>query len=410
MQQLDDDMDELFRDAAARYPLKTDGQDWNAVMGRLQPPANAVPVSKSRNKGNRFLWLLLVAPLFFIAHLPELGSGIPHLSTNKDTVIIKQYSKTIGKTGTAATTAGTENVYMRKPSTETAPVQQTVALQKAGTGRWNRFQKPDEVVLPGAVQHSTGMNRSPGAENNSNSTGNTASLPPVATTSEKNDTISIIPAASNATDSAAKPVIIEKKQPAKKGWYAGIVVSPDISTVKWQQTGKLGYGTGVLIGYRISKRIAVETGLLWDRKYYNSKGEYFDTKKIPGTNNWKITEVDGWCRMFEIPLHARYFFSTRAKSSWYLNGGLSSYIMNRESYDYSYNWNNNPVVANRAYDNATRNWFSIIHAGIGYERTIGAKAQLRVEPYLKIPAGGLGIGNLPVTSLGLNIGITRSFR
>ncbi len=43
MQLLDDDMDELFRNAASRYPLKTDGADWDALSRRLHPEDDAVP-------------------------------------------------------------------------------------------------------------------------------------------------------------------------------------------------------------------------------------------------------------------------------------------------------------------------------------------------------------------------------
>ena len=37
MQSINDDMDELFRKAAADYPF-ADGTDWDAVMLRLQTP------------------------------------------------------------------------------------------------------------------------------------------------------------------------------------------------------------------------------------------------------------------------------------------------------------------------------------------------------------------------------------
>ena len=47
--------------------------------------------------------------------------------------------------------------------------------------------------------------------------------------------------------------------------------------------------------------------------------------------------------------------------------------------------------------------------GVGYEHNIGNGTKLRVEPYLKIPLKGLGIGNMPITSSGLYIGISHSF-
>lgn len=196
----------------------------------------------------------------------------------------------------------------------------------------------------------------------------------------------------------------------QKGLYAGIVASPDISTVKLQHVSKVGYNAGIVVGYRISRRVAVETGVLLERKYYYSDGSHFSTKKIPIPSDMKIINVDGWCNMIEIPVTMRYVFGIKEKSNWYVNGGLTSYIMNRENYAYKYEMNNWVDTKTWDYKNASRNWFSIIHAGVGYEHRLGAVGTLRVEPYLNIPAGGVGIGNLPITSVGLNVGITRPIR
>jgi hypothetical protein len=417
MQQLEDDMDELFRDAATQYPLKTEGQDWNAVMSRLHQPgkAPAPVIGAVKGKWYRRFWLLLLTPLFFIAHLPKLnmGTGSPHtlvnvtaavstpvLTKEKETVRLEERPLAIVEKEAVAVTASK------------LPVPGKQSITEGG----NRFPAPDKVALPRAMPEESSRNHVPGAEDSSTagSTGNATSLEPVTAVPVTADSATIAmvtPLKAAAAPDSSKPAEKEKKKAVtKKGFYAGIIVSPDLSTVKLQQTGKVGYGAGVVFGYRISKRLAVETGLLWDRKYYYSKGEYFNTKKIPGATNWNIINVDGWCRMFEIPVQAHYFFNIREKSSWYLNGGLSSYLMNREDYDYSYKWNGNVVTVNRSYDNATRNWFSIIHAGVGYERSIGVLGNLRVEPYLKIPVGGIGLGSLPVTSFGLNMGITKSFR
>jgi hypothetical protein len=208
------------------------------------------------------------------------------------------------------------------------------------------------------------------------------------------------------------PVVEKIDVPVKvqKGLYAGIVASPDISTVKLQHVSKVGYNAGIVVGYRISRHVAVETGVLLERKYYYSDGSHFSTKKIPVPADVKIINVDGWCNMIEIPVTARYVFGIKEKSNWYVNGGLTSYIMSRENYAYKYEQNNWVDTKTWDYRNSTRNWFSIIHAGVGYEHRLGAVGTLRVEPYLNIPAGGVGIGNLPITSVGLNVGITRPIR
>ncbi|TWW01586.1 outer membrane beta-barrel protein [Chitinophaga pinensis] len=221
-----------------------------------------------------------------------------------------------------------------------------------------------------------------------------------------------IPVVASAENDAAASATKVKREPAslKKGLYYGLLFSPDITTVKFQRTSSLGYNLGLLAGYRFGKKLAVETGILYERKYYYSTGEYFNTKKTPWPADMELLNVDGWCNMYEIPVNVRFTFATGEKSSWYASAGMSSYIMKKQKYDYSYKYYGQYGERNWTYRKTTADWFSIIHLGVGYERPVGVLGTLRVEPYIKIPSRGIGIGDLPVTSVGMNIGLTRPLR
>lgn len=226
----------------------------------------------------------------------------------------------------------------------------------------------------------------------------------------KNNGINI-PAAAQE-NSAAVAMAKIKRDPAylRKGLYYGLVISPDITTVKFQRFSTVGYNIGLIGGYRFGKKLAAETGILYERKYYYSTGKYFDAKNTPWPATMNLLNVDGWCNMYEIPVNVRFTFASGVKSSWYVNGGMSSYIMKRQGYDYTYEYNGYYATKYWGYKKTTKDWFSIVHLGVGYERPLGALGNLRVEPYVKIPASGIGVGNLPVTSVGINIGITRPIR
>ncbi|BAV10373.1 hypothetical protein FLA_6435 [Filimonas lacunae] len=414
-------MDDLFRNAADNYPLKTGDTDWDTVMAKLHPEGNGPSFVEKGGAGKwyRVLWLLLLTPLCFVAHLPKFTfSHTPALA--------QQTTSRQVSTVTTLNEEKQENIPSpEKKSLQNIPPQATPEPEHA-------YQLKKERI-PAGRKKMTGTDREqnyslttkePARKVNKlleiierqHITADTAtkadSLPTV------NDMVSSRPdtaAKDNttfATGDAGKDsavVVKELKKEKKKGLYIGALVSPDISTVKGQQVNNVGYGFGVIVGYQFSKKLAVETGLLWDRKYYYSKGEYFNTKKLTYPNA-NIVDVDGWCRMFELPLNVRYFFKTGKKSSWYANLGVSSYLMNRESYDYAYLYNNQVHNANWKYDNATRNWLNIIHTGIGYERPMGVLGTLRIEPYLKASIGGVGVGSLPLTSFGINVGITRSVK
>ncbi|HTR31376.1 MAG TPA: porin family protein [Puia sp.] len=69
MKYSDDDMDDLFRRAAERYPLRTDSADWNRLSGALDgEPAPPADEGTKRRRRGVFWWFLLV-PLAGIGYL-----------------------------------------------------------------------------------------------------------------------------------------------------------------------------------------------------------------------------------------------------------------------------------------------------------------------------------------------------
>jgi hypothetical protein len=211
------------------------------------------------------------------------------------------------------------------------------------------------------------------------------------------------------TKAAVKKDSTKQKQNKKGYLYAGLLAAPDLSTVKFQSTKGVGTTFGVLIGYAFGPHWAVETGAYVDRKRYYTEGEYFDTKKVYMPPNSYLENVDGTCYMWEIPLNVRYTFNPEAKTRWFATAGLSTYLMTRENYTYQYKYNTGTYNHSANWDlkKASQYPFSIIGISAGFEQRLGNVGNLRVEPYVRVPLGGVGTGNLPILSTGINIGITR---
>lgn len=188
-------------------------------------------------------------------------------------------------------------------------------------------------------------------------------------------------------------------------FYAGLIVAPDLSTIKFQSIKGTGTTFGVLLGYQLNRKWAIETGAYYDHKKYYTDGEYF--KKESTNPSYKLLNVDGSCNMWEIPINIRYNLSMGEKTKWFATAGLSTYLMTSERYvsTYSYNGSVWPYPWNNK--NSSQYWLSIINMSIGYEQKLGKIGNLRLEPYLRIPLKGMGSGSLPIMSAGLNIGITR---
>jgi len=83
--------------------------------------------------------------------------------------------------------------------------------------------------------------------------------------------------------------------------------------------------------------ISIETGILYDKKNYYTKGKYFDKKSLGYYfQNVEIINADGNCSMWEIPLNIQYDFASAKKYNWFVTAGLSSYLMHNEYYNFTY--------------------------------------------------------------------------
>ena len=208
-----------------------------------------------------------------------------------------------------------------------------------------------------------------------------------------------------AKDSSSKKNIARNKNDKKLShFYVGLLGAPDLSTVKMQSVKGVGTTFGILLGYNINQKWAIETGAYLDHKKYYTEGEYFKGYSNPTA---KLLNVDGACNMWEIPVNVRYNLSAGEKTKWFTTAGLSTYLMTKQSYISMYEANGTTWPSPWGSSKPSQYWFSIINLSVGYEQKLGKIGNLRLEPYLRIPLSGMGSGSLPIMSAGLNIGITR---
>jgi hypothetical protein len=165
-----------------------------------------------------------------------------------------------------------------------------------------------------------------------------------------------------------------------------------------------------LAGYRFNKHFAVEMGLLWDKKFYYTEGKYFSKDQLYVPPSASILNVNGNCSMFEIPISLRYDFAHSARNGFFITGGMSSYLMKQQNYTALVSNSSMQWPASFSSDNSSNYFFSIVQLSGGYEFAINGNNKIRIEPYVKIPLQGIGIGSLPISSTGIYLGITHSFR
>ena len=434
----DTDIDDLFRRASDKYPLRTNSTDWDKMAAALdQEPAPAgIDDTVDKRRKRRFLSLLLFLPLAGASYFTwvHTGHGSSHPAVAVATGPADQ--KSMGgpennhqKTG-QVDPAGIKGAEGQPAGGNPTDGQATSGQATGGHGTASNAARRDGQenatsptnVTAGGKRFAAIMldrNTSKGGVMGSKTRKGGSTTPTyieaqpltlewagdmqrarIANDYQLSVVVTAPPVAKN-TD-PAKP-----KKPKTSYLYAGILGAPDISTVKMQSVKGVGATFGVLVGYAFNPRWSIETGAYVDRKSYYTEGEYFDKSVLPIYGSSKLLNVDGTCYMWEIPLNVRYTFNPDAKTKWFATAGLSTYLMSKEKYNYTYEqgtwygqktWNNNKP---------SQYPFSIVNLSGGFEQRLGKVGNLRVEPYMRLPLQGIGTGKLPIMSAGVNIGITR---
>ena len=176
----------------------------------------------------------------------------------------------------------------------------------------------------------------------------------------------------------------------------------DKSTVKFTYGNGPGYNLGAMMGYHFNDKLSIHTGAILTQKNYKLAGQDFTAPKGTPISYYKLETVAGYCRMWEIPLLMRYNFTKPQGNSFFLSAGLSSYFMTKENYDYFYYYNGVPGTKNSSYNSTDTHILSILHLSAGFDKPISKNWSVQIEPYAKIPLGGVGFGNIQLSSFGIN--------
>lgn len=455
MQDVNNDMDDLFKQAAERYPLKTDGADWDKVLAGLNDADAPVAVTftTQSNRKKRALWLLLLLPfasLYIVLHNhveTKNNTSNKVKSSNQNKVITNdniagnkakpQANALLKQDNSSATSSNHQVENVTKKSNEISGRITNVSLQNKNNSKHQNvnfsFINDDEKSISNTTNKSNKQVDENRIGNNKNKVDekqpddvlkriqNTTAKQNETEIAEQKNTVASDAFTANKKDSTEtkanqkkedKKVIAKLKTQQQQGFYAGAMASFDVSTIKLQRINKTGYGFNLMVGYRFSKHVSAESGLGWSLKNYYSIGKYFDIKKTGLSADSKVVYTNGNCNMLEVPVAVKYDFGESKNHSFFTKAGISSYFMKKESYAYRvYHGTNvaDAYDATRSYKNSCSDLFSVADFSVGYQLRLNKATTLRVEPYLKVPLRGIGIAKLPITSTGISVGFTRSF-
>ncbi len=413
MPDLNENMDEMMRKAARDYPLQVSGQNWEKIAAEINP----------RHKKRPWLWIFL--PLLLGASLIYILPKIPG-SPKKNAATASAHTAAKGLNTSTITTPpqGIANNHQPAPVNNTLPFTGNIAITNARDhiaiekGKSNfAFENPSFAIndIDRAEKGSpAGLGielSSPGivAENKSEPAAEGVPEDGEDAHGGKVPGKEPAPVANTGNNEAVQPSVEKEKDKKKKRghFYAGLSGGLDVSSVKLQGFDKTGHNLGFIAGINLNRHWAIETGIAINRKYYSTDGKYFKGE-YPLPYYAIIESATGDCDMYDIPLTVRYTINPGSKWTYTVNAGVSSYLMQEESYTYHVNHNGNRYPRMMEYSDPEFTPFAVFTAGAGIGLNLG-KMKLGAEPYFRLPLQKMGTGKLPLQSAGLNLRITRAF-
>jgi hypothetical protein len=434
MQPSDKELDDLSREAAENFEATGAVPDWEGMNALLQ---QELPVQKNRRR--KPLLILLFLSLL-------LGSGLLFLYTTQRNEPVEPGSKTAeikDKTGgeqiIPKKTAGNETESNAAPRAQPLrPALSPAGTEQGITTTSDRIIKPGRQInrraagykqitlTPGsAEEYPSPLARAErpagGKPGYPGETGDVTKTPPdqlIQLPRATSDTINVVvnqmdqkgkepgpgPVTNAETDSV-QTAPKKTKQQQQSRFEISLLYAPELTTIAFSNVDQPGGSIGLLVGYHVSDKLVLQSGVIKSRKYYTADGKDF---KLNYTVNYpyKLSEVTGYCNMYEIPVNVKYRVTNSKKIKTYALAGLSSYIMTREAYTYKYtssygNYNRNVNDASQK-----NYWFSLATLGVCVEKNITSSITAGATPFIKIPFKGMGTGDLKLISTGINFSLT----
>ncbi len=406
-------MDELFKQAAAGYPLKTDSGDWDSLASRLLTTPVSPASGKKKNKFNKY-----GLPLLLVALLLGVGGGPLKQSRNHVIDYFPSAVRDDVNTGKGAVLLNPKTTTTKQPRSQRQLINETAFLPETDFEPATGNSMPgDNNLYNNRIISDYRRTADAGVDNSARKNVMTIDAPDLTYNTERSAIASKITSAGTSLpltktmDEA--PGTMEKKtdtiqRPFKIYW--GIVFGPGINRVKKQKLQRPGFDFGIIAGISILKgKASVETGLLYTQKYYFSEGKYFNMDKAGGSmpQGMEVMSLEGSSRLFELPVKFKYKVLQKKRSGIFMSTGISSYLMTKEENDYLTMMNGSEQSMFGSYKDNSRYIAVMANIGAEYNYKIGKHTLIRVEPYVQIPLKGIGIGSMPVMTTGLHFGFMR---
>lgn len=179
-----------------------------------------------------------------------------------------------------------------------------------------------------------------------------------------------------------------------------VLAAPSASAVRTARSARLGGDFGLTLEYRLNSRLRVRAGLSSSQKRYDVPNSEY---QAPANWQWFPAEyqIEANCRVTEIPLDLRYDVLRGPVYTVFTSLGINSLLMRDERYSYDKEANGQLFTKSAHVVNGSNHLFSALRFSAGVERALGGRWAGQAEPFFQLPLGGIGAGQVRLSSAGV---------
>ncbi|WP_300601516.1 outer membrane beta-barrel protein [Niabella sp.] len=204
------------------------------------------------------------------------------------------------------------------------------------------------------------------------------------------------------------PFLTEGATPARTAnsrWQVGLIAGSNLGMVRGDVSKKPGLNAGLLVQRKLGQsRFSVESGVVYESMTYDVNNADFNPNGKPVSA--KVSNIEGSCTMIDVPVNVRYDVVASKKNKAFVSTGVSPTVIVKQSYIYDFDRGEGPVPINRDVSGKGKSVYAVANLSIGYEQR-WEHVSVQIAPYVKIPMGEIGYGNLSLGGVGTQISIKK---
>ena len=197
-----------------------------------------------------------------------------------------------------------------------------------------------------------------------------------------------------------KPNILSGPEHESQKLALSILAAPDYNGVNNLNNASMGNDFGLIVSYKIAKNWRFSTGAVYGKKIYETGFTNYNPIRDIWTEYYPKS-VSADCRVLDIPLTISYAFLNRKNTSVSVGTGISSYIMLREDYSFTYVEKDNDTALSYHVVNKNQHWLKVLNIQATLEQRLTPNFSLGIQPYMKIPLSNIGFAGVKLQSLGM---------